>query len=110
MNIHTSLSLFHVLFVAPLLLYVGIQGSKAPTWIFYLLGALAVGIGAYHGYRAFLKLSEGRSAWVNWIHLLLVVPIFAWIALQQKETPRRAFELVLMMGFATLGYHAYNLA
>ncbi len=109
MDTHTFYSLFHVLLAAPFLIYVGIQGAKAPAWIYGILGLLVVGMVGYHGFRAFQKLADGRSAWINWIHLLLVVPILAWIAVKQKETPRRAFEMLLMLGFAALGYHAYHM-
>lgn len=103
-------SLFHVAFVAPLLIYVGIQGTKTPAWIYWLLGALVIGILGYHSWRAYQKLADGRSAWVNWIHLLLVVPVLAWIALHRKEAPRRAYEMAMLLGFAALGYHGYYLA
>ncbi len=102
-------SLFHVTFVAPLLLYVGLKGTKTPTWLFTLLAILVVGMVAYHGWRAYQKLADGRSAWINWIHLLLVAPVLGWIALRQKETPRRAFEMTMLLGFAALGYHGYYL-
>ncbi len=109
MDAHTLYGLFHVMLAAPFLIYVGIQGSKAPSWMYGLLGLLVVGMAGYHGFRAYQKLVDGRSAWINWIHLLLVVPLLAWIALQGKETPRRVFEMILMLGFAALGYHGYYL-
>jgi hypothetical protein len=109
MDIHTFYGLFHVFVATPFLIYVGIVGTKVPSWIYGILALLVVGMVGYHGWRAFQKFTEGRSAWVNWIHLLFIVPLLAWIAVQQKETPRRAFEMVLMLGFAGLGYHGYYL-
>ncbi len=109
MDLHTVYGLFHVLVAAPFLIYVGVQGSKVPTWIYGVLGALIVGMVGYHGWRAYQKLADGRSAWVNWIHLLLIVPLLAWIAMEREKTPRRAFEMLMMLGFAGLGYHAYYL-
>ena len=100
-------SLFHVLLAAPFLIYVGIQGTNVPAWMYGLIGIMAVGILGYHGFRAFQKIADGRYAWINWIHLLLIVPVLTWIAVQGKATPRRAFEMLLMLGFAALGYHAY---
>ncbi len=109
MDTHTFYGIFHVLVSAPLLIYVGLKGASAPAWMFPVLGALALGILAYHGWRAFQKMSAGKSAWVNWIHIVAVAPLFGWIALQGKETPRSAFEVALMLGFAALGYHGYYL-
>jgi hypothetical protein len=109
MDLHTFYGIFHVLIAAPFLIYVGIQGTKVPTWMYGLIAALAIGMVGYHGFRAFQKIADGRSAWINWIHLLLVVPVLAWIAVKGKETERRAFEMLLMLGFAGLGYHAYHM-
>ena len=109
MDLHTAYGLFHVLLAAPFLIYVGIQGTKVPSWVYGVLALLIVGMVGYHGFRAFQKLADGRSAWINWIHLLLVVPILAWITVKGKETERRVFEMLLMLGFAALGYHAYHL-
>jgi hypothetical protein len=109
MDQHTMYGLFHVLFVAPLLIFVGIRGSEAPTWMYGLLAILVVGMLVYHGYRAFSKWAAGKSAWVNLIHLLLVIPVLAWIAVHQQKTPRYVFEIALMLGFAALGYHGYYL-
>jgi hypothetical protein len=109
MDLHTFYGVFHVLIAAPFLIYVGIVGAKVPAWVYSVLAIIVVGMVGYHGFRAFQKLAEGRSAWINWIHLLLVVPALSWIVAQQEKTPRRAFEMLLMLGFAALGYHGYHL-
>lgn len=97
--------LFHVLLAGPFLIYIGLQRDSVPDVLFMVLGALAAIIFIYHAYRAYGKLAEGKSAWVNWIHLLVVAPLLAYIAFYKKETPRRIFELLLMTGFASVGYH-----
>lgn len=49
--------LFHIFFVAPLLLYIGIQGSRDPTkisaqfWFFLIL--LGASVAIYHSYLLF---------------------------------------------------------
>jgi energy-coupling factor transporter transmembrane protein EcfT len=106
-NSHTALALFHLLVAGPFLIYVGLQGNALPDAVFMILGGLAAVIFLYHGYRAYTKISEGKSAWINWIHLLFVAPLFAYIAYTKKETPRRFFELALMGGFAAVGYHGF---
>jgi hypothetical protein len=109
MDTHTFYALFHVLLVAPFLIYVGWKREEVPTPVYWVLAALAAVIFLYHSYRAYSKLADGKSAWVNWIHLGLVAPLFAVIAYNQKETPRRYFELLLMLGVAALGYHGITL-
>jgi hypothetical protein len=95
--------------VVPLFLYVGIKRDESPSYLFMGLGAMAAGIFMYHAYRAYTKLVAGSSAWVNWIHILLVVPLLAVIAMQRKNTSRKYFELLMMLGFAAAGYHGYYL-
>ncbi len=109
MDLHTFYSIFHVLIAAPFLIFVGIVGSELPAWVYSVLAVVVGGIVGYHGWRAFQKLAQGRSAWINWIHLLLVVPALLWIVVQKEKTPRRAFEMVLILGFAAMGYHGYQL-
>lgn len=103
---HSAISLFHILVVAPLFLYVGFARNDVPEFVFLILGILAAVIFMYHAYQAWSKLSEGKSAWVNWIHLLLIVPLLAILALYKKEASRRYFEMLLLLGFAALGYNA----
>jgi hypothetical protein len=50
-----------------------------------------------------------KDAWINYIHILIVGPLFVYIGLQKEETPRKVFEIMLMLAFASLGYHAYYL-
>lgn len=101
--------IFHVLVIAPLFLYIGLVRNAIPDILFTILGVLAIVIFLYHGYQAYKKLSEGKSAWVNWIHLLLVVPLLAILARYKKEASRRYFEMLMLLGFASLGYHGLYL-
>ena len=106
---HSIYYIFHLLFVVPLFLYIGIKRDETPDAVFSALGAMAVGVLGYHGFRAYSKLTEGKSAWVNWIHIFLVVPLLALLAFQRKNTSRKYFELLMMLGFAAAGYHGYYL-
>ncbi len=109
MDSHRLTYIFHLVFVAPLFLWVGLQRDAVPEFVYVILGVLAAGIAMYHGYAAYTKLAAGKSAWVNWIHLGLVVPLLAYIAYTKKETPRRFFELLLLLGFSAAGYHGLYL-
>jgi hypothetical protein len=109
MDSHILLYIFHLAVVAPLFLYVGLQRDAVPDFVFTILGVMAASIALYHGYSAYKKLSAGKSAWVNWIHLGLVVPLLVYISYSKKETPRRFFELLILLGFAAAGYHGLYL-
>jgi hypothetical protein len=110
MDHHTLLALFHVGIVAPFLIYVGVQRAATPDFIFNGLLGLAGAILLYHLYRAYSKWISGSSSlWVNLIHIVLVVPVLVWIGYYKKETSRQAFEMLLLLAFAALGYNLYSL-
>ena len=106
---HTVVHVFHILFVGSLFLYVSINGIKTPAFIFPLLMYLGIIIIIYHSYKAYLKISDGKSGWVNYIHIFLVGPLLIIIGLNGVETSRKYFELLLMAGMASIGYHGYYL-
>ena len=97
--------LFHVLVVSILFLYVGIKRTEIPTVMFPMLLGLGAIIIPYHAYKASIK----KSGWVNYIHIFLVGPLLMYIGYNGVATERKYFELLLMMGFAALGYHGYYL-
>lgn len=47
--------------------------------------------------------------WVNLVHVLYVAPLLIYIGYKEKDTPRYAYELLALLGFAALGYHIYSL-
>jgi len=49
------------------------------------------------------------NLWINVIHVLFVAPLLVYIGFMAKNTPRPAYELLAMVGFAALGYHLYSL-
>ena len=110
-NPHVILSLGHLLFIVPGILYVGFMRAANPLWVYWFLGALGIVLALYHGYKAIAKWFAGSpSFWVNAIHAFLLAPLFIYIAVLRRETPRAAYELILLAAFAALGYHIYNLA
>jgi hypothetical protein len=46
---------------------------------------------------------------VNIVHVVAVAPLLLYIGSQAYDTPRWAYELLLMEMFAALGYHLYGL-
>lgn len=105
MNTEVYVHLFHILLVSGLFFYVGLKRDKMPHLMFPILIGLGLFIGAYHLFKAYMK----TDAWVNYIHIFLVAPLLVFIGFSQEKTPRKYFELVLMFGFAALGYHGYYL-
>jgi len=101
--------LFHILLVGSLFLYVGIMGHKISLFMYPFLKYLGIIIILYHSYKAYVKISEGKSAWVNYIHIFLIGPLLIKIGYDGDKTSRKYFELLLMAGFATIGYHGYYL-
>lgn len=101
--------LAHLLAIGPLFVYVGLQRETIPDAVFNGLGVLGLIVLFYHSYKAYLKLKDGQSAWVNWIHILLVAPLLLILAYLKKDANRRYFEMMLLLGFAAIGYHGLYL-
>jgi hypothetical protein len=105
----STLHLTHLALLGPLFVYIGFARDRVPDHIFNVLGLLAVVMLGYHTYRAYTKLKENKSAWVNWIHIFLIVPLLMILAYLKKDASRRYFEMLLMLGFAAIGYHGLYL-
>lgn len=107
---HVILAIFHVIFVAPLFLAIGILRTSLPPMIFPVILGLGVVLFLYQGYKLVTRLLAGSGgAWINAIHVALVAPLLIYIGWMAEGAPRAAFELALLTGFAALGYHGYNL-
>ncbi len=101
----TYIRLMHVTLIGPLFLYIGLARENVPDNLFNALGVVALLLLSYHVYRAYTKLKENKSAWVHWIHIFLVAPLLLILAYLKKEASRRYFEMILIAGFAAIGYH-----
>jgi|688.fasta_scaffold764644_3 hypothetical protein len=101
--------IFHILIVGSLFLYVGINGIKTPAFVFPLLMYLGIVIIIYHSYKVYKRLILDKSAWFNYIHIFLIGPLLITIGLNGVNTSRKYFELLLMSGMASIGYHGYYL-
>ena len=109
MNINFWVHLFHILIVGSLFIYVGINREKIPNTLFKILLGLGIFIIFYHIFKATNYIKQDKSIWVNLIHIFIVGPTLIFIGYNNDKTPRRYFEILLMLGFATIGYHAYYL-
>ena len=107
---HFILSIFHILLVVPFFLYIGLVRAATPDWVYLAVFAMGIIILLYHGFRLVTRLRSGSSyAWVNAIHVLFVAPLLIYIGYHKKETPRTAYELLLLLGFGAGGYHVFSL-
>jgi hypothetical protein len=107
---HFWLSIIHLIFVVPLFLYIGFVRSDTPRWLYLTVFAIGWVILVYHGFKFIVRL-KNRSGytWVNAIHILTIAPLLIYIGYHKKETPRFAYEILLMLGFAAAGYHTFSL-
>lgn len=107
---HFWLAIIHLVFVVPLFLYIGFTRSETPSWLYMAIFAIGAVILVYHGYKLALRLyTRSGYSWVNALHILTVAPLLLYIGYHKKDTPRFAYELLLMLGFAAAGYHLFNL-
>ena len=98
------LSIVHLLLFAPPLLYIGLKRSATPYWAFQILLFVGAGIFLYHLSRLIYT-----GSYINAIHVLLIAPLLMFIGWYQQNTPRAAYEILLMIIFAMIGWHTLNL-
>jgi hypothetical protein len=109
-NAHIIVALFHIIAVVPLFLFVGLRRINTPEEVYYGLLVIGTFILGYHLWRLSVKFrSQVSGQWVNLIHVVLIAPLLIYIGARKKETPRFAYELLTMSGFAALGYHLITL-
>lgn len=101
--------LFHIIFVGALFLYVGIERTNIPPFIYPLLKYLGIFVILYHCYKTYLNFQNKKSVWINLLHILLIGPLLVTIGKYEVNTSRKYFEMLLMAGFAAIGYHGYYL-
>lgn len=107
---HFVLSIFHLLIVVPFFLFIGFQRAATPQWLYMATFSIGAVLLVYHGYKLFIRMmAKSGYAWINAIHMLLVAPLLLYIGYHKKDTPRFAYELLLMLGFAAGGYHLFSL-
>jgi hypothetical protein len=105
----TFVHLFHILIVGGLFLYVGIIRNNIYSFMYPILLVLGIIIIVYHIFKVYNYIKIEKPYWVNLIHILLVGPLLVYIGYNGENTGRRYFEMLLMLGFASIGYHGYYL-
>ena len=101
--------LFHIIFVGGLFLYIGIKQKNMPPFMYNVILATGILILFYHFYKGYKKIIQGKNAWINIFHVLIVAPLLIYSGLEKENTPRYIYELIFMLAFAAIGYHGYYL-
>ncbi len=109
MNINLLVHLFHIIIVGGLFLYVGINRDKIFKTLFTILLILGILNIFYHIFKVYNYMKQGKSIWINLIHIFIVGPVLIFIGYNREKTPRLYYEILLMLGFASIGYHGYYL-
>lgn len=109
MNLRIFVHLFHILIVGGLFIYVAINREDNYKQIFTVLFYLGIIIILYHIYKVYIYLNIDKSIWVNLIHICIIGPLLVYIGYNGDQTTRKFYELLLMLGFASIGYHMYYL-
>lgn len=110
LDYHFVLSVFHLIIIVPFFLLIGFQRASTPEWLYLATLSIGLLIFFYHGFKLLTRLkNRSNYAWVNAIHVLIVAPLLIYIGYHKQNTPRFAYELLLMLGFGAGGYHLFNL-
>jgi hypothetical protein len=110
MDYHFVLSIFHILIVVPLFLFIGFKRASTPDWLYMSILTVGTVVLLYHGFKLIMRIrNHSGYVWVNAIHIALVAPLLIYIGYHKRNTPRFAYEVLLMLGFAAAGYHIFSL-
>lgn len=96
-------NLFHLAFVAPILLYLGYFKSRSNKVVFYALGALSLVIPFVFG----INLSSISPLKI--VHLFMWVPLFLYVALANTSLPSAIYPLLTLLGISVAVVHGYFL-
>ncbi len=108
---HLIIALFHIFAVVPFLLYVALQRTSVPVWIYWIVLVLGILITVYHGAKGALRwITKSPGIWISAIHAIYLGPLLIYIGWKKYDTPRPAYEVLTLFAFAALGYHFLTVA
>lgn len=103
MNPFTIIHLLHIFVIGTFLLYIGIRQKNLSNMWYWIMIAVGLTVIAYHSYKFFTV----KQSWVSLFHMFFIAPLLVITGYLGENAPRYLFELILMSGFAAIGYHAY---
>ena len=103
-------NLAHALVTGPCLIYLGVA-SAAPDLAYHLALAVAALLECYLAYvllSGWRSSSTSKRTWLA-VHLVVVIPLLAWVGWKKQAAPRVVRSLLLALGCAAVGYHVARL-
>lgn len=105
MNRKSMVSLFHILFVFPLLYYVSTE--NLPNWGYYALIVMGVGIAGYHGQKVIQRGLQG--GFIHALHTLLFAPLLILVGVYGRQVFWGVRFALKALAFSALGIHGMRL-
>lgn len=99
----SEVQMIHILFVGPLLIYVGLQQPKYDA-VYILLLLLGIYVLFKFLYTSFSEKVGEQHVWYA-VHMVLFAMLLLYVGYYRTKTPRVAFSLLLAVGIAAFGYH-----
>lgn len=103
MNDSMHVHMLHILFIGPLLMYIGLVKPQNVIMYNVLLG-LGVLVIVKFAYLLVTETLTQRSVWYI-LHIVLFAIIALYVGVKQNKTPRIGYSLLLATGIAAFGYH-----
>ena len=103
----SHINVFHMLVLAPLLIYLGKKKDKANKKLYYLLGIIALSIPLSVHFPRSLNLSYWNM--VKILHYAVFMPGLLYIAYKQKLT-KNGYDGLFILGIIIFIYHGYKLS
>lgn len=107
---HIMLSIFHIFLISPLLIFIGLSRANTPVIIYNTLFITGMLILIYHSFRFISRWSTNHfeHLWINVLHICIIAPLLIYVGYMKEYSIKPTYELLLMLGFASLGYHLYS--
>ena len=109
LSTHQLISLLHIFIIGPILVLFGnTYGAKTnKTWFYY--SALIIGLAmlAFHSYLVYKK-GGIKPGFMYLLHAAIFAPVLIYIGVMgvaNKQAFWGAYSVLIMIGFAAIGYH-----
>ena len=104
MDISLLIYTSHIFLIGPLLIYIGNNyGENISNELFNLLLIIGIGMIIYHSYLVYKK--GFIYGFIYLLHVILFAPVLIYIGLMKKHSFWGAYFLLMIIGFAAIGYH-----
>jgi hypothetical protein len=94
------INIIHILIQGSLLVYIGKKKNETPTFIYYIIGILALLI-PFNIHKP--TISTSRLNLINIVHYIIVMPLFLYIAYKQKFTIE-TYDNIFILGIIIIVY------